>query len=63
MDIGPLVPTEFGDTSTMDTPEKWGGKSIDDIVDFRFRLVRGKYRIDVKDFRKAGRIVQRTSAP
>ena len=57
VDIGPLIPPEFGDTSIMDKPEYWVGKSIDEIVDFRFRLVRGKYRIDATDFRSAGRIV------
>ena len=31
----------------MDT-RRCGSKSIDDIVDFRFRLVRGKYRIDAR---------------
>lgn len=57
VDIGPLIPPEFGDTSIMDKPEMWVGKSIDEIVDFRFRLVRGKYRIDATDFKTAGRIV------
>jgi len=57
VDIGPLVPPEFGDTSIMDKPEMWVGKSIDEIVDFRFRLVRGKFRIDATDFRSAGKIV------
>lgn len=57
IDIGPLVPPEFGDTSVMGKPEQWIGKSIDEIVDMRFRLVRGKYRIDAVGFRKYGRIV------
>ncbi|MCQ2085289.1 MAG: Nre family DNA repair protein [archaeon] len=57
IDIGPLVPGEFGDTSIMDQPERWIGKSIDDIVDMRYRLVRGKYAIDATDFRKSGKIV------
>ncbi len=57
VDIGPLIPPEFGDTTIMARPEMWSDKSIDDIVDFRFRLVRGKYRIDARDFRKGGRIV------
>ncbi len=57
VDIGPLVPPEFGDTSEMDIPEMWVGKSIDEIVDFRFRLVRGKYRIDATNFKTGGRIV------
>ena len=57
VEIGPLLPTEFGDTSDMDTPEGWVGRSVDEIADLRFRLVRGKYRIDATDFRKSGRIV------
>lgn len=57
VDIGPLVPPIFGDTTEMDTPEMWVGKPIDDIVDFRFKLVRGKYRIDATDFKSAGKIV------
>ena len=57
VEIGPLLPAEFGDTSLMDTPERWVGRSIDEIADMRFRLVRGKYRIDATDFAKSGRIV------
>lgn len=57
VDIGPLIPPQFGDTSILDKPELWHDKSIDDISEMRFSLVRGKYRIDAKDFRKAGRIV------
>ena len=57
VDIGPLLPQEYGDTSLLDMPERWVGRSQASIVDMRFRLVRGKYRIDAKDFRKAGRIV------
>ncbi len=60
VDIGPLVPPEHGDTAIMDTPENWMGKSIEEITDFRFRLVRGKYRVDVKDFQLGGRIMDYT---
>ena len=60
VDIGPLVPPEFGDTSIMDTPERWMGKSIEEIADFRFRLVRGKYRVDVKEFQSAGKVMDYT---
>lgn len=60
VDIGPLVPPMMGDTSLMDTPEMWVGRSIDEIVDFRFNLVRGKYRIDATEFQKYGRIVDHT---
>jgi len=57
VDIGPLIPPIFGDTSLMDKPEFWVGKSIDEIVDFRFNLVRGKYRIDARNFKEGGKIV------
>ncbi|MDD7424116.1 MAG: Nre family DNA repair protein [Candidatus Methanomethylophilaceae archaeon] len=58
VDIGPLLPPFHGDTSVMDRPEEWVGKTIDEITDMRFSLVRGKYRIDATDFAKAGRIVE-----
>ncbi len=57
VEIGPLLPAEFGDTSLLDTPERWVGRSVDEIASMRFRLVRGKYRIDATDFAKSGRIV------
>ncbi len=58
--VGPLIPPDHGDTSEMDTPERWLGKSIDDIVDFRFRLVRGKSPVNVRDVNGGGRIVDAT---
>jgi len=57
VEIGPLIPPQFGDTSLMDKPEFWVGKTIDEIVDFRFNLVRGKYRIDARNFKAGGKIV------
>lgn len=60
VDVGPLVPPTLGDTSVMDTPEMWMGKTIDDIVDFRFSLVRGKHRINVTNFQSCGRMVEHT---
>ena len=60
VDIGPLVPPEHGDTEVMDTPEQWMGKSIQEITDFRFRLVRGKFRVSVKEFQNSGRIMDYT---
>jgi len=60
VDIGPLIPPEMGDTTILDTPEMWMGRSIDDIIDFRFKLVRGKHRIHVSDFHPSDRIVDYT---
>jgi hypothetical protein len=42
----------------MDTPELWAGKSIEEIVDFRFQLVRGKFLTDIKNFE--GKIIEKT---
>jgi len=56
--IGPMLPPQFGDTSVMDTPELWAGMSIDQIVDFRFRLVRGKFLNPIKNF--DGKIIEQT---
>ena len=56
--IGPMVPPVIGNTSIMDSPEQWAGLSIDEIVNFRFQLVRGKYLTDVHNFE--GRIIEQT---
>ena len=57
VEIGPLLPTFMGDTTELDKPELWGGKSMYDIAAMRYQLVRGKYRIDATDFAKSGKIV------
>jgi hypothetical protein len=57
---GPLVPPVHEDTSLYDLPELWFGKSIDEIVNFRSLLVRGKHRVHVKKFEEAGKIMDRT---
>ena len=45
--VGPMVPPVHGDTSLLDSPEKWKGKSLEDIVNFRLSLVRGTQKISV----------------
>ncbi len=47
--VGPLIPPIRGDTSILDFPENWFGKSIEEIVTFRFLLVRTKKRVNVRD--------------
>lgn len=39
--VGPMVPPEHGDTSLLDSPERWGGRTLEEIVKFRLSLVRG----------------------
>jgi hypothetical protein len=55
--IGPMIPPVMGDTSEIDTPERWIHKTLDDIVGFRSQLVRGKYTVNVTDVESPKRIV------
>jgi hypothetical protein len=57
---GPLVPPVHEDTGIFDLPERWFGKSIDEIVGFRSLLVRGKYRVNVQRFMDGGKILDQT---
>ncbi len=45
--VGPMVPPIHGDTSLLDSPEKWKGKSLEEIVNFRLSLVRGIQKISI----------------
>ncbi len=47
--VGPMVPPIHGDTSILDIPEKWIGKSLEEIVNFRLSLVRGIQKVSVMD--------------
>ncbi len=58
--IGPMIPPYHGDTSMLDTPERWAGLSIDEIIDFRSTLVRGMHRVKVDDVENSNKMVVRT---
>jgi hypothetical protein len=60
INIGPMIPPIHGDTSLMDTPELWLGKNIQEIVDFRTKLVRGKYLVEIHDVESSDKIVEIT---
>ncbi|MBL7001910.1 MAG: hypothetical protein ISR80_04050 [Nitrosopumilus sp.] len=45
--VGPMVPPIHGDTSLLDSPERWKGKSLEEIVNFRLNLVRGIQKIPI----------------
>jgi len=57
---GPLVPPFFGDNTLLDAPELWLGKPTDEIIDFRTKLVRGKFRVNVKKSDEAGKLMDAT---
>jgi len=56
--IGPMVPPYHGDTEILDTPEMWMGKSIEEIIDYRFSLIRGKARASVYDAQSGGGLLE-----
>lgn len=58
--IGPMIPPIMGDTSLIDTPELWLDRSLDDIVDFRSMLVRGKHTVDIYDVESSNKTVEYT---
>ena len=47
--VGPMVPPIHGDTGILDAPEKWLGKSLEEIVNFRLNLIRGTQNISVQN--------------
>ncbi len=47
--VGPMVPPIHGDTSLLDAPERWLGKSLEEIVNFRLNLVRGTQNVIVNN--------------
>jgi hypothetical protein len=60
VNIGPLAPNYYGDTSILDAPEQWLGRSIDEIIDFRSQLIRGMYRVHVNKLNTVGRVLDLT---
>ncbi len=47
--IGPMIPPLHGNTSILDSPEKWLGKTIDEIANYRLSLVRGVYNANIQE--------------
>jgi DNA repair protein NreA len=45
--VGPMIPPFHGDTTILDKPEMWLGKSLEEIVNYRLSLVRGVWDISV----------------
>ena len=58
--IGPMIPPVMGDTSLIDTPELWLDKKLEDIVDFRSMLIRGKHIVNIYDVENSNKIVEYT---
>jgi len=56
VNVGPMVPPIHGDTGILDAPERWIGKSLEEIVNYRLNLVRGIQKVPVND--PAGRYIE-----
>jgi len=56
--IGPMVPNVSGNTEILDTPEWWMGKGFDEIVAFRYSLLRGYSKASILDAQKGGRLIE-----
>ena len=46
--VGPMVPPIHGDTTLLDRPEMWLGKSLEDVVKYRLSLVRGVSDVNIR---------------
>jgi DNA repair protein NreA len=56
--VGPLLAPEHGDTLLYDTPERWVGRPLPEIVGYRTSLVRGTSPVKVSDAEKPLKLVQ-----
>src|SRR5881628_1418315 len=57
--VGPMVPPVSGDTEILDTPEWWMGKGFDEIVDFRYSLLRGYSKANVEAARDGTKLIDK----
>jgi len=46
--VGPMVPPIHGNTELLDSPEKWKGRTLEEIINFRLKLVRGVQQIPIE---------------
>ena len=53
---GPMLPPLHGDTTILDLPERWTGKGLDEIVNYRLSLVRGVQEVSIKNV--AGKYIE-----
>ena len=54
--VGPMLPPIHGDTTLLDNPEQWLGKSLEEIVNFRLNLVRGVQKLSIE--KTEGRFIE-----
>jgi len=47
--VGPLLPPFTSNTEIYGKPEYWSELSVDEILKLRYKLIRGKYRVHIKE--------------
>ncbi len=55
--VGPMIPPYYENTEILDAPERWIGKEISDIIDYRYSLIRGKVRTSIWEPQVGGRLL------
>jgi len=55
--IGPMISPYHENTEILDTPERWIGKSIDEIINYRYSLIRGKIRSSIFEPQHGSRLL------
>lgn len=45
--VGPMLPPFYGNTALFDSPEKWLGKSLENIARYRLSLIRGEHETSI----------------
>jgi len=59
--VGPMVPPVRGEEShVLDDPASWYGKSIEDIIALRSKLVRSSFRVEVRSARRPDKLLDLT---
>lgn len=57
---GPLISPLTEDTALADTPDKWLQLTREDILGFRSNLIRSHFKLNARDARNPGRLLQET---
>jgi len=55
--IGPMIPPYYGNTDILDTPERWMGKSLEEIIEYRYSLVRGMIRMNIFEAQRGSHLL------
>ncbi len=58
--ICPAVPPFTGDTKAYDTPEMWREMPVEKVLEFRYSMILGQFRADIKSGREV-EIIQEMS--